>query len=305
MNGLIDGHLVLIQATFVNLLLALSLQVPLRAGVFSFAGVGAYGMGCYLTAIVSIRWGWAAFPCIAVSIVVSSVVALALAGVLRRLSGLYLGMATISFDLILGVLVVNGGDLTGGPQGLFGVPAELGLSAIVAVCAVVVALVALTERGRARRVIEAVRHDPQMSLSVGIRVPRVRLLVFVASAAIGSCAGAVNVVTRTTISPDDIGFSLVVLALTMIVVGGSGSWVGALIGAVTFTWLPSTLQFVGEWQAVVYGCIVAIAAVWLPGGLVGLVASARRGVVAGRRGSEPAFADESRTPTPETTGVAP
>jgi len=80
----------------------------------------------------------------------------------------------------------------------------------------------------------------------------------------------VNILLRTTISPDNLGFSLIVLALTMIIVGGTRWWAGALIGAIVFTWLPDVLSFVGQWDTVVYGVIVAAAAVYMPGGVVGL-----------------------------------
>ncbi|MDP9133651.1 MAG: branched-chain amino acid ABC transporter permease, partial [Actinomycetota bacterium] len=71
--------------------------------------------------------------------------------------------------------------------------------------------------------------------------------------------------------PTDIGFLLVVLALTMMIIGGTASWVGALIGAVIFTWLPSLLEQIGEWQHLVYGTLVALAAIFMPGGLLGVM----------------------------------
>ena len=75
---------------------------------------------------------------------------------------------------------------------------------------------------------------------------------------------------RSTIGPLDIGFHLIVLALTMIIVGGAMSWKGAVIGAIIFTWLPSLLVFVGKWQTLLYGIIVAVAAVLLPRGIHGV-----------------------------------
>jgi len=56
--------------------------------------------------------------------------------------------------------------------------------------------------------------------------------------------------------------------LTVIIVGGQGSWVGAVVGSVFFLWMPQTLDFVGTWEAVLYGLIVAVAAIYLPGGVV-------------------------------------
>ena len=275
MTDLFDANLVLVQVTLVNFLLALSLLIPVRAGVFTFSGIGAYGIGTYATAATSLHWDWDATAAIASGIAVAGVACGALGLLVRRLNGLHLGMATIAFDLIVMVGIMNGGEFTGGTEGLFGVPATLPSWAVLLVVAGIVVLAAASERGRLGRRLEAVRLDPELSVTAGISVTRVRVAVFVVSAAIGAFAGGVNVTFRTIATPADMGFPVVVLTLTMIIVGGTGSWVGALVGAVFFTWLPSTLQFVGEWQEVVYGAIVAVVAIWVPGGVVGVLTEAR------------------------------
>jgi branched-chain amino acid transport system permease protein len=291
-----DAHLVLIQATFVSLLLALSIQVPLRMGVFSFAGVGFYGIGAYTSAIMIIEHGWSAPEAIALGMVFAAVGGFVLSLVVQRLDGIYLGMATIAFDLILSVIVVNAGTTTGGPQGLFGALADLSMLDIVIAVVVVLAIIAWTERGKIGRRIEALREDPALAISMGIKVGRMRRMSFVASGLLGGLAGGVNVVVRTTVTPDDIGFPLVVLALTMIIVGGRRSWLGAVIGAVIFTWLPSFLSFVGTWQNIIYGAIVALAAVWIPGGLVGSATDIFRAVQARRRRAAAPAADSTAAP---------
>jgi branched-chain amino acid transport system permease protein len=265
-----DTNIILIQGTFISLLLALSIQYPLRLGVFSFAGVGCYGIGAYTAAIVTIRYEWPALLSIAVGTLLAGAIGYLLGLVVQRLSGLYLGMATISFDLILSVVVTNGGDLTGGPTGLYGAIADLTTTHIIVICAIAVGLLALSERGRIGRKIETVRDDPELALSMGIRVGRLRRNAFLVSGLIGGAAGALQVLQRTAIAPENIGFAPVVLALTMIVIGGSGSWLGALIGAVIFTWLPTVLELAGAYQFIIYGTLVALAAIWVPGGLLGV-----------------------------------
>jgi branched-chain amino acid transport system permease protein len=277
------GNLVLVQSTFVGLLLALSVQFPLRMGVFSFAGVGSYAIGAYLTAILTIELETPAFVSIAASMLAAASIGYVLAMLVRRLGGLYLGMATVAFDLILSVVAANGGELTGGPTGLFGAIADFGMTEVVVITVIAVALLALSERGRVGRRIEAVRDDPELASSMGINVRRYRQLAFVVSGLLGAAAGAINTLLRTTVGPTDIGFGLVVLALTMIIVGGARSWLGALIGAVIFTWLPDMLEVVGEWQHVIYGTIVALAAIWVPGGILGLVTDTYRALEQRRR----------------------
>ncbi len=271
MIGWYEANLVLIEATFLNFLLALSIQVPLRLGVFSFAGVGSYGLGAYTAAILTLRYDVPAFVAIGAAVLLAAVVGYLFSLLVARLNGLYLAMATIAFVLIIAVLATNGGELTGGANGLYGALSDLTTGGVVAVCVVVAVLLALTERGPLRRRIEAVREDPELSLSMGIGVVPMRQMAFAVSGALGACAGAMNALLRTTVSPEEINFHLIVLALTMVIIGGSRSWIGAFIGSVIFTWLPSMLASAGRWQDVVYGVIIILAAIFMPTGLLGLV----------------------------------
>jgi branched-chain amino acid transport system permease protein len=266
-----DTNLVLIQATLSGLILALSIQVPLRMGVFSFAGAGSYGIGAYVSAILVLRQGFNGLVAIAVAVLVAAVIGLLLGLLIFKLNGLYLAMATVAFDLIISVIAINGGELTGASTGLYGVLADFTTGHMFVLTVIVLLLVAFSERGRLRRRVDAVRDDPELAASLGINVRRYRLVAFVVSGALGGLAGGMNVMVRTAIGPLDIGFGLIVLALTMIVVGGSRSWKGAVIGAIIFTWLPDVLAVIGEWQELVYGVIVAVAAVFLPRGLYGVI----------------------------------
>ncbi|WP_344111130.1 branched-chain amino acid ABC transporter permease [Nocardioides humi] len=260
----------LIQSTMVSAIFALSIQLPLRFGVFSFAGVGSYGIGGYTTAILVTRHDCPILVAIALGTLLAAAIGYPMAWLLHRLSGLYLAMATVAFDLLVSVLAVNGGELTGGATGLFGVLVDVTTLHLVVITAVVVALVAVSEHGRLGRKIDVAREDPELSAALGIKVPRIRRIAFVLSGALGGLAGGLNTAMTTTIAPENISFALIILAVTMIVVGGVGSWKGAVIGAVVFTWLPTVLAFIGEWKGVVYGLIVAAVAIWLPGGIVGV-----------------------------------
>jgi branched-chain amino acid transport system permease protein len=278
-----DTNLVLIQATVTGLLLALSVQVPLRMGVFSFAGAGAYGIGCYGGAILVLDYEMAALPTILLTTLGGAVIVLVLGLLIFRLNGLYLAMATVAFDLIISVVAINGGELTGGSTGRFGVISNFTMGHMFTIAIAALVLVAMSELGRTGRRVDAVRDDPELAASLGIRVRRYRLVAFFVSGALGACAGCLNILVRSAVSPLDIGFPLIVLALTMIIVGGSLSWKGAVIGAIIFTWLPDVLAVIGEWQELIYGIIVAVAAVLLPRGIYGLYVDLKRAALKYRR----------------------
>jgi len=276
-NAWYYGNLLTIQTTLTALLLALSIQIPMRMGVFAFTGVGAFGIAGYSTTILVADHGLGAIPAIIVSAIAAGLICLLWALLVYRLNGLYLAMSTFAFTLIVSVVAVNGGTVTGGPSGRYGVITPFGMGAIVTISSIGLVAAALTERGRMGRRIDAVRDDPQLATSLGVSVRRYRLWGFAASGLFGGTAGAMQVLIRTTITPTDIGFHLIVLALTIVVIGGLGSWTGALLGAIGFTWLPQLLTSASEWRDLIYGGVILIAAVVAPGGVHGVVTGWLRG----------------------------
>ena len=277
------ANLVLVQATLSGLVLALSVQVPLRMGVFSFAGVGSYGIGAYTAALLVIHRQMPSLQAIGLAVLLTAVIGLLLGLVIYRLNGLYLAMATVAFDLIIGVIAINGGTFTGSSTGLYGVLSDFTMPMMFALTLGALLLVVLSEHGKVGRRVHAVRDDVQLAASAGVNVRRYRLAAFVASGALGGLAGGMNVMVRSTIGPLDIGFPLIVLALTMIIVGGAMSWKGAVIGALIFTWMPTWLAVVGTWQHLLYGIIVAVAAVLLPRGIHGVFVDITRWIQRRRR----------------------
>ena len=108
---------VVLQATMTTLLLALSIQLPLRMGVFSFAGVGCFGIGGYTAAILYTKFDLDTWTAVALGTLLAGILCYLLGLIIHKLSGLYLGMATVAFTLIIAVVVTNGGSLTGGASG--------------------------------------------------------------------------------------------------------------------------------------------------------------------------------------------
>jgi branched-chain amino acid transport system permease protein len=292
------SNMVLIEGTFITFLVALSIQVPMRFGVFSFAGVAAYGIGAYTTGVMNTKMQAGTWPAIAAGVLLALIVSLLLAIVVQRLSGLYLAMATIAVTLVVGVVAMNGGELTGGATGLFGVFGSVQLWHIVLICLLVGAGLAWSERGLAGRRIALVRDDPQLAESLGINVGRYRIAAFLISGLLGSLAGGLEIMVRSAIAPANVGFSVVVLALTVVVIGGVRSWAGAAIGAVIFTWLPHLLQGAAQWQHLIYGVLVVLAAVAIPGGILQVASDLRETLLkrrAARRAPEAAPALEVQT----------
>jgi ABC-type branched-subunit amino acid transport system permease subunit len=300
-----SAHLTLIQATLVYTLLALSLQVVLRSGVFSLAGIGFFGLGGYTAGILA-KHGQSAPVAILVPLVGGIVFGYLLSLPLVRLRGLYLGLVTVGFDLILNVFATNGGKLTGGAVGLFGIPLLVNTPVILTIVVVAIVLVSQLERRNMGRGFEALRLNEDLARSLGLEVTRQRNFAFALSAALGAVAGALQVLFFTSINPGTAGFELIVLGLTMAVLGGVGTWLGAAVGAVIVTWLPEFLgSSVGQWRNLVYGAVVVIIAVYAPDGIVGLVKRGAHFVRAQLGGKTPEALEEAAAEVPPATAVIP
>jgi branched-chain amino acid transport system permease protein len=289
------GHLTLIQGMLINVPLALSFQIVLRSGVFSFASIGFYGIGGYGAGILAMHH-FPAIPGMLIMIAASGLAAYVISIPLVRLRGLYLGMTTFAFDLILTVVANNAGSLTGGAIGLLGIPLGISTLGILISALIAVLLVTQLERGAAGRALLGIRVSDELAYSSGIDVNSRKRIVFAISAALGALSGALYVLTFSTIQPQTAGFSLVIGGLTMTVIGGIGSWIGAVIGTVIITWLPSVVSVVGQYQNLVYGVILVLVVIYAPDGVLGILKAGWRTVTRRyRHGRPPGAADTTNT----------
>lgn len=259
----------LFKSLAIYVVFGLSMQVVLRAGVFSLASAGFWGISAYTTALLVNKTP--TVLAIAAGVALSMVAAVGLLFLLGRLRGLYLGMATIAFDLLVVSVILNWETVTGGAMGLYGIPQELTLWVAVAVAISCVVIVALWHARSGGRVADVLRVDEPLAQSLGINATRVRYATLVLSAFLGAISGSMAALTYGVLSPLDSGFALVVLGLTIVVIGGSSSWVGAVLGAIVVTFLPELLAFVSEWRDLVYGILIVVVLLFAPRGLSGLL----------------------------------
>jgi branched-chain amino acid transport system permease protein len=264
------ANLVSIENTMIYVVLSLSFFVVLRAGVFSFANVGFYGLAGYITAVMA-KAQVPALLAALIAVVACGVIGFIFALAVRKLRGTYLGLFTIAIVLVLQVLYRNGGEMTGGSLGMFGVPKFLPIWASILIAIIVCVIMWRLSRGSIGRSFEASRLNESLAQSVGIEVARRRLVAFTASSVLGGLAGVMYVSSFRSITPDTAGFGLITLGLTMVVLGGMSSWQGAIIGGIFIAWLPNIL--VGPlqpYQILVNGVILAAMVVFAPRGLAGI-----------------------------------
>ncbi|WP_214103372.1 branched-chain amino acid ABC transporter permease [Acrocarpospora catenulata] len=259
-----------IRTALVYVLLAYGIHLALRTGTFSLAAVATYGTGAYTAGALALD-GWSPVAAVAAAVVQAAVAGLVLALVLARLRNLYLAMATLAAVLLVHVLALEWESVTGGALGLLGIPRGVTVPQLLVIVALCTLAVALGERGRTGRMLEALRLDDQLAASVGIDVVRARRVAFVLSAALGGLAGSLSALQFSVLTPDEISFALIVDVLTIVVIGGTAAWYGPLIGAVALAWLPELLRWTGDLRPIVQAAIVVVLVVCAPDGAAGLI----------------------------------
>jgi branched-chain amino acid transport system permease protein len=266
--------------------LAIGLDVLLgRAGQFAFAHIAFYGIGIYTTGLITNHSDVPVIFAIMAGGALAGIVGTLIAIPATRLHSVYLALATFAFAEAAQWVFNNWDAVTKGPNGLriksapfFGFVIENDRDAfplIVVITLLVIAAMALMARSQFGRAMEAVRESEHVALASGISVQRVKISAFAVSAVYAGIAGGMFTLFQSFIHPDSLGFDLIVLVLTMVVVGGLGSLSGVILGVVLLGLMPEVLRNFREWQELIYGLILILAVVFMPRGIWGLILSLR------------------------------
>ncbi|MBS3757145.1 MAG: branched-chain amino acid ABC transporter permease [Desulfobacterales bacterium] len=272
-------HLQLLTFIGINTLLALGLNMLMGyAGQISLGHAAFYGIGAYTTAILTVHYAispWLALPA---AILIAMAIAYIVGVPTLKLSGYYLGMGTLGFGMIVHILFREWSGVTGGASGFIGIPPlELGpvsfssgrnyfylVWAIVLLSLIICRRIIDSRLGRGLRSI----HDGEKAArAVGVNTGKLKLQVFVLSAAFSALAGFLYAHLVYFISPGTFDFITSIRIVTMVVIGGMASIWGALLGASLLTLLPEWLHSFSEFEMVVYGLILMSVMIFLPQGL--------------------------------------
>ena len=263
------------------------------AGQISLGHAGFAGIGGYACALAPTHLGLHPSLAVVLGAVISGVLAYLVGRPILRLKGYYLAVATLGFGILVAMVLNNERQLTGGPDGI-AVP-ELGLRGLLKdwgldltngqfwyfFCGIVLligAWIALnlyqSPSGRALRAL----HGSEIAAgTVGIDVARVKLQAFVISAVYASVAGSLVALQNKFITPDVAGFMHSIEMVTMAVLGGVGSVLGAVIGAGILTLLPQVLTIFAEYEQLVLGLVMMLVMIFLREGLLPSVLRKLRG----------------------------
>ncbi|HEY4439571.1 MAG TPA: branched-chain amino acid ABC transporter permease [Candidatus Elarobacter sp.] len=256
-------------------------------GQMSLAQAAFFGVGAYTSGYLTTQLGWSVWLGILGAMIVTGIVALVVGYPCLRLSGHYLALATIGFGIIVQLVLINWKGWTNGSDGMTGIPAPsigslvldtyakyfyLVLIAVV-LCAYVAWRIKTTRVGRA---LEAIRENEIAARACGIDATRYKIIAFVFAGVYAGLAGSLLAHSTKFLSPDSYSFDQSVVFLVMLILGGSSSIGGAILGAVILEFLPEVLRPLKSSYIMVYGAAVVVMIIYMPRGLAGLFANLRR-----------------------------
>jgi branched-chain amino acid transport system permease protein len=262
------------------------------SGQFAFAHIAFFGMGIYGTALLETRLGVPYVLSAFISAIVAGVAGLLIGFPSARLKMVYLALATYAFAECAQWVFRTWDPVTGGADGLrFNPPVIFGYTTgtdraafpvVAIILALVVAATIYLAKSKLGRHMCAIRDSEHVAAASGIDVRGIKVATFTISAVFASIAGSAYTLFQSFINADVLGASQLVTVLTMVVIGGSGSIAGVLLGVLAIGFLPEILRAMPHsllvWQEFVYGAILLLAIVFMPQGLWGLF----RGRIAAR-----------------------
>ncbi len=259
-----------------------------HAGLFSLAHPAWFGIGAYVTGIAAVNGIPPVFAILVAALFVA-VLAYIMGAPLLRLKGYYLACATFSLLLIIEILIANMGSLTGGHDGLMGIP-PLSIGGVTfegdlhfyylswALCLGSLWFITNLMGSRVGRAIRSFMDSEVASRSMGVNVPNYKLKIFVITAVMASLMGSILCFWLRFIMPALFGFALLVELMTMIIIGGGKTLYGPLLGAFVVMWTRELIHaylgkllpvMTAEVDALFFGVIIVVILIFMPGGLAG------------------------------------
>ncbi len=266
----------------VSLNLSTGMLGQLVLGHAAFMGLGAYGAALTGIAIKNASafqsWTWSGPQELLLFIVSATVGGLvaALAGLIvgtpaLRLKGDYLGIMTLGFGEVVMAFLSNATSLTGGAQGLIGIPRIMNFPIAFWTMVVSVTIIVLMMKSRHGRAVLSIRENEIAAEAVGINLTKYKVTTFSIAAFFGGIAGAVLAFTQGFIAPTpaSFGFLKSVDVFVMVVLGGMGSITGSIISASILTFLPEVLREFAEYRLLLYSVLLIAMMLFRPQGIFG------------------------------------
>jgi branched-chain amino acid transport system permease protein len=264
----------------INTMLAVALNLLLGyAGQISLGHAAFFGLGAYISGVLTTRFPIDPWLAMVLAGFCAAGLAFVIGFPILKLKGHYLAMATLGFGIIMYIIFNETIGWTGGPSGLSNIP-NLHIGALlfdndwnnyylIWIFTLGVMLLSINlSQSRIGRALRAI-HDSEVAARVmGVNARVLKVQIFTVSALLSAVAGSLYAHTMTFISPVAFGFNFSVELVTMVIIGGLGSIYGSFLGAAILTLLPELLRVFQDFDIVIYGLMLILITMFMPGGLI-------------------------------------
>lgn len=271
------------------------------AGLLDLGYVAFYAVGAYTLAILSTTFGFGFWMALPIAGCLAALLGILLGFPVLRLRGDYLAIVTLGFGEIIRIILINWSDVTGGPNGIAGIPRPsfFGLSFLPTspdgsptfsefvglafspmhriawlyyiILALAVLTLVFTERLRklpVGRAWEALREDEIACQALGLNTTVTKLSAFALGAMLGGFAGCFFAARQGFVSPESFTFTESAMILAIVVLGGMGSQIGVVIAAAVLVGLPELGRNFAEYRMLFFGLAMVLIMIWRPKGLL-------------------------------------
>lgn len=286
----------------IYIMLGLGLNIVVGfAGLLDLGFVGFYAVGAYTYALLYHWAGWGFWQALPLAGATSALFGFALGFPVLRLRGDYLAIVTLGFGEIIRLLLINLYSLTGGPDGISGIPkpsvfgfpmlrrAPEGVTTfhelmgwtystqdvivflyLMALCLALLTLFVSNRviRMPIGRAWEALREDEIACRSLGLNPTRIKLSAFTMGAMFAGFGGAFFAARQGLVNPESFTFIESALILAIVVLGGMGSQVGVILAAIVLTVVPEVAREFAEYRMLIFGLVMVLMMIWRPQGLL-------------------------------------
>jgi branched-chain amino acid transport system permease protein len=263
MSGYFEGVWVLLA---VNIVFAYGAFLPLAAGQLNLGLAGFAAIGAYAAAYASNSWGVTPALAILLGGLVAGVIALAIAVPVLRTRGIYLALATFAVGQIVQATILNL-EIVGGAAG-YPVATFIRLPTIAAFAIVIVLIVAALFATRFGIAIRALHDDEVAADLMGVHVRAIQVAAFTIGSIIAGIGGGLYAHYFSFIEAQNFNIALSITVVLYVLLGGTQSVLGPLVGAAVFTLLPELLRGSQSWRYVIFAAALIVLMALRPQGLV-------------------------------------
>ncbi|UCD78085.1 MAG: branched-chain amino acid ABC transporter permease [Desulfobacterales bacterium] len=251
-------------------------------GQIAAGHAGFLALGAYFTAILGTKVEW--MPCLLVLLlagIFTGIIGFLLGIPILRLKGFYIAMATLAFGVVVSEIILQWSSLTNGDNGLdvpvatiagFEFDSDYKLFYLIVSVTIILTLLAKNlVKGYIGRAFIALRESEVAAQTIGIDLAKFKTIAFAISAFYTGVAGGLFAYLITFLSPDAFTIELSVDFIAMIVIGGMGSILGSIIGAVILTGMQQILAGLLDLQILIFGISLIVFMIFMPKGISGMI----------------------------------